>query len=484
MLFNSLDFLVFFPIVVGILFLLPKKVRCVWLLISSYYFYMGWNPKYAVLIALSTIITFASGWLMDKSESKKNKKCVLIGSLVSNLLILAIFKYANFALSNIAVVLNYIGIEFTDKRLDLLLPVGISFYTFQALSYSMDVYRGTIKAEKSFIRYALFVSFFPQLVAGPIERSGNLLTQIQEIHKKILWNYERIRDGILLMFWGYFQKLVIADRAAILTSKIYDNYQNYGFVELSIATVLFAFQVLCDFDGYTNIARGAARVMGFELMKNFRQPYLAMSIKEFWRRWHISLTTWFTDYLYIPLGGSRRGKGRQYANIFLVFSVSGLWHGASWNYIIWGMLHAIYQIAGNIKGHIMKQREQSTLSFSEKLGKIIMTFVLVNIAWVFFYASSFTSAIGIFRQMFTVFQVSGVYDLGLNRGQWFTFWASIAILGIVDILHEKGISIFSVVQKQTIWFRWILYLGLIWSVLLLGIYGVGYDTSQFIYFQF
>ena len=329
MLFNSIDFLFFFPIVVGILFILPRKLRCTWLLIASYYFYMSWNPKYALLIAFSTLVTYLSGIALERCRTNGHKKIVVAVSLVSNLLILFVFKYANFTLHTITVLLGELGIQVADRQLDLLLPVGISFYTFQALSYTLDVYRGDIKAEKNIVRYALFVSFFPQLVAGPIERSGNLLKQIQSVNKINLWNYENIRNGLLLMFWGLFQKLVIADRASILVNQVYGNYADYGFVEIVIATVLFAFQIYCDFDGYTNVARGAARVMGISLMKNFRQPYLAWNIKEFWRRWHISLTSWFTDYLYIPLGGNRKGQLRKNINILIVFIVSGLWHGAS-----------------------------------------------------------------------------------------------------------------------------------------------------------
>lgn len=307
MLFNSIDFLIFFPIVIGILFMCPKKLRNLWLLVISYYFYMSWNPKYAILIVISTLITYTSGLLIETVKGKYSKQFVVAGSLITNLGILAVFKYANFALQSISIFFEHLGFGAIDRRIDLLLPVGISFYTFQALSYTIDVYRGQIKAEKSIVKYALFVSFFPQLVAGPIERSGNLLCQIREILEVDLWNFERIRDGILLMFWGLFQKLVIADRASILISHVYKNYKDFGFIELGIASILFAFQIYCDFGGYTNVARGAAQIMGFNLVQNFRQPYLALNIKDFWRRWHISLTSWFTDYIYIPLGGNRGG---------------------------------------------------------------------------------------------------------------------------------------------------------------------------------
>lgn len=489
MLFNSIDFLIFFPIVTLLFFIIPRRLRTLWLLIASYYFYMSWNPKYAILIALSTVTTFISGIFIEKSEKPVSKKLVVAASLFINLAILGIFKYADFALQTLDSITRHLGLGTIDKRLDLLLPVGISFYTFQALSYTLDVYRGTIRAEKNLVRYALFVSFFPQLVAGPIERSGNLLSQIQTIKERKLWDYDRIRDGLLLMFWGLFQKLVIADRASLLVDQVYGNYADYGFLELTIASVLFAFQIYCDFGGYTNIARGAAQVMGFSLMQNFRQPYLAVSIKDFWRRWHISLTSWFTDYLYIPLGGSRKGLLRQYVNILIVFGVSGLWHGASWHFVAWGLLHAVYQVAGNVKGRIVKRcrsqaDEEAHPSFSQKLGKGLVTFALVDFAWIFFAADSLRQVFGILRRMLTVFQVSGVYDLGLDRGNWFLLVTAICILMAVDLIHESGKSVFALISRQTLWFRWILYLGLIWCTILFGIYGVEYDSSQFIYFQF
>lgn len=487
MLFNSINFLLFFPVVVGIFFMIPKKFRCVWLLFASYYFYMSWNPKYAILIAFSTLVTFASGLLIEKAETKNKKQFVVAASLVINLSILVVFKYANFMLQTLDEVARCLGIRMSNWRVDLLLPVGISFYTFQALSYTLDVYRGTIKAEKNFLQYALFVSFFPQLVAGPIERSGSLLTQIQKIKEIKLWNFIRVRDGVLLMLWGYFQKLVIADRASILVNQVYKNYRDYGFVEIALASILFAFQIYCDFGGYSNIARGAAQVMGFSLMQNFCQPYLATGIKDFWRRWHISLTSWFTDYLYIPLGGSRKGKMRKYMNVLIVFLVSGLWHGASWHFVAWGFVHAIYQITGDLKEKLRKEYRGHTthsICFSRKLERCIVTFLLVDFAWIFFAADNLHHAYSILRQMFTTFQTTSIYKIGLDRGNWFILFFAISILFIVDIFHEKGVSIFQSVKEQTLFFRWVLYLGLIWSIIMLGIYGNGYDASQFIYFQF
>lgn len=488
MLFNSIDFLFFFPIVVCIYLIIPRKIRYVWLLIASYYFYMNWNPEYALLIAFSTLITYSSGLLICKCRLNSHKKLVVAGSLITNLFVLALFKYSNFFLRSANSFLNIIGIHTDGHQFDLLLPVGISFYTFQALSYTLDVYRNTTKPEKNIFRYALFVSFFPQLVAGPIERSSHLLEQIRSVNTLTLWNYTRIRDGLLLMVWGLFQKLVIADRASLLVNQVYNEYIHYGFLEISIATILFAFQIYCDFGGYTNIARGAARVMGFELTQNFQQPYFALNIKDFWRRWHISLTSWFTDYLYIPLGGSRKGQLRQYLNILIVFTVSGLWHGASWNFVAWGVIHGFYQIIGNLRSRTGKKisvrPSVNQLSFSQRIGKIVRTFILTDIAWVFFASDSLRHAINIFLQMFTSFQTTSIYELGLTRGNWFMLLFSLCILCVVDVLHETNHSIFQLAAHQTLWFRWLLYLGLIWCTIMFGIYGIEYDTSQFIYFQF
>lgn len=489
MLFNSIDFLFFFPVVLWIYFIIPKKVRYIWLFITSYYFYMSWNPKYALLIALSTFITYLSGVFIEYFNGRnceRGKQICVAGSLISNLGILGLFKYSNFIIMNLSRMFAYIGSEALDWQVDLLLPVGISFYTFQALSYTIDVYRGELKAEKNIVRYALFVSFFPQLVAGPIERSKNLLTQLQKVEEIRVWSFSRVRDGFLLMMWGYFQKLIIADRAAMLVNNVFNGYEKYGFVEISIAIILFAFQIYCDFDGYTNIARGAAQIMGFSLMKNFRQPYLALSIKDFWRRWHISLTSWFTDYLYIPLGGNRKGPIRKYMNTAIVFLVSGLWHGASWNFVIWGGIHAVFLIVEDIRYHLERKLgwERNTNTICKRIGNSIFTFILVDFAWIFFASSSFTHAKNIIIQMMTVIQTTNVLDLGFNRVNWFLMLAGILVLLVVDILHEKKISILATVNQQNIIIRWSLYLGLVWFVIMFGIYGVNYDASTFIYFQF
>lgn len=493
MLFNSLEFLIFFPIVTFIFFLIPKKLKTFWLLISSYYFYMSWNPRYAVLIAVSTIVTYLSGLLISNVNTRGNlndkrkstrKKLIVAASLIFNLGILVVFKYANFLLTSFYSALNAAGFEIVHKPLDLLLPVGISFYTFQALSYTIDVYKGDVQAEKNIIKYALFVSFFPQLVAGPIERSSNLLTQIKEIEKKSRFSYKNARSGLLLMLWGLFQKLVIADRAALVVNAVYDNYTNHNLASITLATICFAFQVYCDFDGYTNIARGAARVLGIKLIKNFRQPYFAVNIQDFWRRWHVSLTTWFTDYLYIPLGGNRKGLLRQLLNVFIVFTISGLWHGASWNYVAWGVLHALYQCTGIIKRKILKMGTQEKMPLIMRFIKIAITFTLTNFAWIFFRASGITEGFAIIKRMITNPGFSLTQNIGLNTLNLILLAVSLIILLIIDLCHEKNIKISKFIFSMPKIARWIFYLVLVWSIIMFGIYGTAYTSSQFIYFQF
>jgi len=479
MLFNSIDFLVFFPIVVLLLFVIPANLRIIWLLIVSYYFYMCWNKTYALLLLLSTISTYITGIFLGKTSEIRKKKIYVVTCLILNLGILFLFKYYNFSLECFGYLLNN---DIANKHhLDLLLPVGISYYTFQAIGYIIDVYRGKA-AEHDFVKYALFVSFFPTITSGPIERSSNLLKQFDELPTKALWDYDRVKNGILLILWGFFQKVVVADRLALYVDTVYDNYQEYGLLVLTAATILFAFQIYCDFDGYTNMACGVAEVIGIDIIKNFKRPYFATNIKEFWRRWHISLTSWFRDYLYIPLGGNRKGKFRTQLNIFIVFCVSGLWHGASLNYLIWGMIHGVLQIVYNLYSSVYKRKAES---FSAKLRNGIVTFVAVDIAWMFFRASSLEHALGILQQMsselgdFTrILEVLGDGDRNL-------LIVGMVILFLVDLAHEKEISIRKWIAEQEMWFRYLLYIGVICACLYLGIHTTGVEAARnFIYFQF
>lgn len=494
MLFNSYEFLIFFPIVVLLYFIIPRKTRYIWLLISSYYFYMCWNPKYALLIAFSTFITYLSGRLLDRYKETKHKKWVVAGSFVINLAILVVFKYSDFLLQNINAILAKTGVSLIERPFDIILPVGISFYTFQALSYTMDVYRGEIKAEKNLLKYALFVSFFPQLVAGPIERSKRLLVQIEGLAEKKLWNYKRITEGLMLMLWGFFLKLMIADRIAILVDEVFDSYYKYGTIVLAVAAGAFAIQIYCDFSSYSTIAIGAAKVMDFELMENFNTPYFARSIQDFWRRWHISLSTWFRDYLYIPLGGSRCGKVRKYFNLMVTFLVSGLWHGANWTYVLWGGLHGLYQIIGDLTKPVKEKINQicktKTESFGYKIGQVVITFVLVTFAWIFFRADSVTNAFSYIKRMFTKFDPwtffdQSIYTLGLDRVEMNILLASLIALLMVSILQYIKSQRFELfLSEQCIWFRWLVIFALLAAIAIYGKYGPNVDAQAFIYFQF
>lgn len=490
MLFNSLRFLIFFPAVTLVYFLIPQRIRYLWLLAASYYFYMCWNPEYALLMAFSTAVTYLSGILISRCKTDFKKKLVVAASFTVNFAILFYFKYFYFTMDNINAIRQLFGLGALVPKFDVILPVGISFYTFQALSYTADVYRGDIEAEKKPLRYALFVSFFPQLVAGPIERSKNLIHQVNEKH---YFDYERARKGILMMLWGFFQKLVIADRAAILVNNVYNNMENYGGMAVAAATVAFALQIYCDFASYSLIAKGAAKVMGFELMKNFEQPYMSTSIAEFWRRWHISLSGWFKDYLYIPLGGNRKGSLRKYFNLMVVFLVSGLWHGASWHYVIWGAVHGVYQIVGGISKNLRRfvcavlNIDRKTPQY--KMFQRLVTFVLVCFAWIFFRSENTTQAVYAVRKIFTDFRPWSMYDggivsMGLDIANIAVLLAAAVLQIFVSVTEYKGISAADTVEKMHAFARWPIYLTLLFSVLILGIYGPGFEASQFIYFQF
>lgn len=494
MLFNSLEFIVFFPVVTLIYFLIPHKFRYIWLLAASYYFYMCWNPTYALLMLTSTIITYASGYAIkagEKLNSVKIKKLSVAVSFTLNLAILFFFKYFNFLIETINGIIKSSGYELVTPGFDLLLPVGISFYTFQALSYTMDVYRNDVEHEKNFLKYALFVSFFPQLVAGPIERSSNLIHQISERH---YFDTKRVARGLMLMLWGFFQKLVIADRAAYFVNTVYNNPsapESSGLI-VFLATLLFAFQIYCDFSSYTDIARGAAEVMGFSLMKNFETPYFSQSVAEFWRRWHISLSTWFRDYLYIPLGGNRKGKARKYINLMIVFLVSGLWHGANWTFVIWGGLNGIYQVAGELTSDLRKKvsaKLNNKPNFSSMFLKMTVTFCLVGFSWIFFRANSIADAFTLIGNLFDEFNPwvltdGTLFGLGLDRADMFVLLMALFVLLVVSIAKYKKIEIREFICKQGIWFRYAIYLTAVFTVLIFGIYGSNYDSSQFIYFQF
>lgn len=495
--FNSINFMIFFPVVLALYFVIPKALRQIWLLAASYYFYMSWNARYALLIAASTLITYVSGIAIERyrdSGRTGRRLTVLFSCLGINLGILLFFKYGNFLIASLDRGLELLHIGSVDQRFYFLLPVGISFYTFQALGYTIDVYRGDVRAETNLIRYALFVSFFPQLVAGPIERSKNLLSQMQNIAEIKLWNARRVTSGTILMIWGFFVKMVIADRAAVLVNTVFDNYRMYGSTELVLAAVFFALQIYCDFGSYSLIAIGAAKIMGFELMENFNTPYFACSIREFWSRWHISLSTWFRDYLYIPLGGNRRGRARKAANIMIVFLASGLWHGADWSYVVWGGIHGAYQVIGDylasFREKCIRKLRVNTACFSWKFLQTTVTFILVVFAWIFFRADSIGDALQYIRRIWVrptpwVLFNGEIFTLGLDRPEMNILLVSICMLGLVDLVrYRKKMTLDVFLMQQNLWFRGGIMIGLVVLIFVCGKYGVGFDPQQFIYFQF
>ncbi len=490
--------MIFFPIVVGIYYLVPDKVKNYWLLLSSYYFYMCWNAAYALLILFSTAVTFASGSVLEKIKHseieevklvRRKKLCVAV-SFVLNLSILFFFKYMNWGIENINQILGHFHIALNLPAFDVLLPVGISFYTFQALGYTVDVYRDEIHAEKNFFRYALFVSFFPQLVAGPIERSKNLLKQLAQPRKALFDNF---REGLWLMLWGYFLKVVLADRIAIFVDAVYGDTETYTGVYLIVATLLFAVQIYCDFAGYSVIAMGTAKILGIRLMENFDSPYLSLSVSAFWRRWHISLSGWFRDYLYIPLGGNRKGKVRKYINILITFGISGLWHGANWTYVVWGLLNGIYQIVGDMltpfKRKLVIWLGIKPDSLSHKLVKGVTTFLLIDFTWIFFRAATIRDAFRILKRMIMVQNpwvwIDGsLYTCGLDQRNFQLMLWGILILAGADLCKSKGIMLRKVLAEQDYWAQCLVTVAAVLGILLFGIWGVGYDAANFIYFQF
>ncbi len=489
MLFNSLEFLMFFILVVTGYFLLPYRFRWILLLVSSYYFYGSWNSKYLILIVISTLIDYFAGIMMGNEKKKEKRKKYLILSLASNLGMLFVFKYFNFFIGNVNSIFNFLKLDFTAPGLRLLLPVGISFYTFQTLSYTFDVYRGTREAERHLGIFATYVAFFPQLVAGPIESSTNLLPQFR---KKMDFDYIRMTEGLKLMVWGLFKKMVVADRTALIVDRIYNDVNSFEGLTLLVASVLFGFQIYCDFSGYSDIAIGSAKVMGFDLIENFKIPYYSKSISEFWRRWHISLGKWFKDYLYVSLGGNRVSKNKIYRNLMIVFLVSGLWHGASWNFVIWGALHGIYIVVDiSTKSYRKQFYEKIKLTKFPELMKWIhvgCTFSLVTFSWIFFRANTLKDALYIITHTFSNMEsyttFSGIYQAldALNAGK-VGFIITLLSIGIMEVFHLRSRTkkIPEILKRRPIYLRWCVYYSLMLWIIMFGVFE---GASEFIYFQF
>tara|TARA_R110001632_G_scaffold43376_1_gene109900 strand:- start:57017 stop:58435 length:1419 start_codon:yes stop_codon:yes gene_type:complete len=472
MLFNSVDFLLFLPSVFLLYWFVFKKIKFqnLFILFASYLFYGWWDWRFLFLILASTLVDYSIGLLLDKSIENKKRKYLLYTSLVFNLGLLGIFKYYNFFIDNWIYAWSEIGINMHKGSLNIILPVGISFYTFQTLSYSIDVYKKKINPTKNFIAFASFVSFFPQLVAGPIERASNLLPQF---FKKREFSYPLATSGMKLILWGFFKKIVIADNCAVFANDIFNNYQDQSGTTLALGAVYFAFQIYGDFSGYSDIAIGVARLFGFKLMRNFNYPYFSRDIAEFWRRWHISLSTWFRDYLYIPLGGSRGSKYKKVRNVLIIFIVSGFWHGANWTFITWGALNAVYFLPllltnrnRNNTDHVSKN---SHLPSIKTIFQILVTFFLTTFAWIFFRAENMTIALDYINRMFSI---QDGKNIGFN-----IFNAIIIIFLALEWISRKSESI----QIKNRYLRYLFYIIIIQTILF---YSASNKPQDFIYFQF
>jgi alginate O-acetyltransferase complex protein AlgI len=477
MLFNSVEFWLFFTAVAVLSAWVPARWRIATLLVASCAFYMRWNASYIVLIAASAVVDYAAGRLLGRDGlTRRQRAAVLAASLATNLGLLFTFKYWAFFHDSVGAVAHALGWHYEPPRLELLLPVGISFYTFQTMSYTIDLYRGTLpRPERRFDVFALYVVFFPQLVAGPIERAGRLLEQLR---RPAGFDGARAASGLQLALWGLFKKVVIADRLAVYVDTVYGNVDAHQGLTYLVATYAFAFQIYCDFSGYSDIAIGTARVLGVDLMRNFERPYLSTSIRDFWRRWHISLSTWLRDYLYVPIGGSRGGELATYRNLMITMLLGGLWHGASWNFVVWGGLQGLMLSASRAT---LGRRDVALrrLGVPDRLRdavRVVACFHLVCLSWVFFRAETLGDAVRIVAGVVTL-------DLGVLLVDVVTFAhaaVGLAVLLLFEGVEERWGSPFAVVARWPIAARWAVWYGLLMAIVLLGVQA----GSQFIYFQF
>ncbi len=465
--FVSFGFLIFLPVVVLVNFIVPRKYRYIWLLITSVAFYLSLDLRAAGVLLATIVLNYFGAIAVGKRVESGNKALpILVCLIIADLAMLFIFRSGS-----------------------ILGAIGISFYMLRAIGYLVDVYRGDMKPERNFAKFALFVSFFPQIISGPIDRAGNLLPQFAY---PVTVDFDRLREGLLQMLWGYVLKMVLADRLAIFVGTVFDSPDQYPGTIALLATVFYTFEIYCDFAGYSHIAIGAARILGIDVKKNFDAPYLSGSVPEFWRRWHISLSSWLRDYVYIPLGGNRKGTGRKYLNILIVFAVSGIWHGSGLTFLVWGMLHGLYQVIGYllrpVRDRVMDIFGISRSSFSHRLFKIIVTFILVNTAWVFFRADTLQTAVTVLIRSFEftpwVFADGSIYLLGLNEKNFALLIMGLAMLVVVDIMEYRGISLIDKILNQGLWLRWLVAIAGVLLVLICGIWGPGYDAASFIYQQF
>jgi len=495
MLFNSFEFLVFFPLVTAAYFLAPHRYRTTLLLFSSCVFYMWFIPSYILVIGTTIVVDYLAAIGMARTKGR-SRWWLLVGSIFSTCLILFIFKYFNFFDSSLATAARVFGWNYPKHVLDVMLPVGLSFHTFQSLSYVIEVYRGNQKAERNFLTYSLYVMFFPQMVAGPIERPQNLLHQFKEKHE---FKYVNAVEGLRLILWGLIQKIAVADWLAAPANYVFENPRSFDSgLPIIIGTFCFALQIYCDFSGYSNIARGCAQVLGFNLMKNFDQPYMAQNISEFWRRWHISLSTWFKDYLYIPLGGGRVGILRRCLNLLIVFGISGLWHGANWTYVIWGLLNGAYLSVAVVRGRLAERFGIfRRLSFATPtLFKQLTTFTLIGLSWIFFRARTVDDAFYMLTRLTSGWGAL-VQNL-LHKGKGFIFDQTLFGLwfgmGSSELLRYLGLGLIFLTIEYYFWkhpigevfnrtnrpVRWTVYTFAAWYLIVFG----NFHEERFIYFVF
>lgn len=485
MLFNSFSFLIFFPIVFIIYYLIRKECRYAYLSIVSILSYIAISPKYALLLIVTTVSVYYFALLIGHNTNTSGRlkaKFLFILCIVLNIGILVVCKYSSFIIGNTNHVLGYLGINNNlSLPLSVFIPLGISFYTLQALGYLIDVYHGRELAEKNFLKILLFASFFPTIVSGPIERSGNLLKQIKQ---GVEFDYDKIRIGYLTILWGYYEKFVLADIIHPIVINSFESYDQFGALNMILATLLYSVELYADFSGYSHIAIGASGMLGYDICPNFKQPYFATSIKEFWRRWHISLSSYLRDYLYIPLGGSRCSKIKLYRNLFVTFLVSGIWHGVGWCFIVWGIIHGLYQIIGSltskIRTQIRKILKLDDKCFSYRLFQMFITFLFVSFGWFFFRADSLRSACTMLEHGITNIHNYSIIDGNAIKN----ILLFMLPLILVDILKEKGIDPQRQILKQNYIFRWGIYIIGAVAILIIMIRNFGVDASNFIYAQF
>lgn len=479
MLFNSFDFLVFFIVITLLYYILDHKYRWALLLAGSCFFYMSFIPVYILILGFTIVIDYVAGIYIEKSEGKRRKR-YLVMSIVANVGVLFVFKYYNFINDSLSSLLGFAQVKNNIPYLHIILPIGLSFHTFQAMSYTIEVYRGNQPAEKHFGIYSLYVMFYPQLVAGPIERPQNILHQLKE---KVVYKQENMVTGIQMILWGLFKKAVVADRLAVLVDKVYAHPGSHGGLTLFVASVCFSIQIYCDFSGYSDMAIGTARTLGIDLMKNFNRPYTAKSVTEFWQRWHISLSSWFRDYLYIPLGGNRLGEFKTIRNVFIVFLISGLWHGANWTFVIWGGLHGLMVL---IERLVKTKKKHKKPSYLLGLVRTLWVFLLVNFAWIFFRASNIHDVAAVYKGIFTNFHINKgsiteclLLVTGDSTSLGFMFVSACMAILMFFMDNKTGIAenyAYSFNKTRNYAF----YLLVLFCILFFG----AFTSNSFIYFQF